>query len=823
VVTLAGCVRGAPLRPSLAIDRLQKGIVMRILSSLVTPHPKRRTWAARLAATLLLGAWACSGDGGPTAEPAAQTQRVSAAIAIAVDGVAPAMRPEPSPPGAASLVLASDYTHLDIARLRIDVLEAATNTPLYLNIDLARVGGAWTGTIPFLPANLPLTFAARAFRGSGANAEEIFAGQTQQALSADGQTITIALGSVDSGSFTPLPKIEKITVPKGLASGKSADIRFQVRGNTGEHLSYTITRESPTAGEFFVANGALTLNSDVGTFVSLYTAPTVSQSTPFTHTVAVTNGAGNTVSTAFKTNVLSPTDGVDNTGVEVLFHPVINALDASRLLGTGNVFWGARVSDDKPLDQLTYAWSFVPGGTFSPAPGFVDAAGSPTPTGNAATLANYTPSVTGELTLAVTDGDGGTTTVKVGLAPNQFPDDPVHEESLTGLKSLSAGGGYTCALFHAGNVRCFGGATYGQLGYGNQNHIGDDELPYTAGDVPIGGKAAQVATGGSHTCAVLDNGLVRCWGLNIYGQLGYGNTQNVGDDEAITSAGYVNLGGAATKVAAGLWHTCALMATGKVRCWGNNEYGQLGYGINTGSYASIGDDEAPFAAGDVDLGAGVTAKDITAGGRFTCALLTDGDVKCWGNNPFHELGYGYNPTIQIGDDETPASVGTLNLGGPVAQIDAGTMHACALLTTGSVRCWGRDEEGQLGYGSHNGVGIPARPVDVDLGGPASHISVGGDHTCAILTNGELKCWGFNFFGQLGLGSTGGHHFAPGAPLALGGNTPLQVATGYSHTCALLANGHAWCWGGGGGGQLGYGTTGIFLLPTSGGNISIATP
>ena len=131
----------------------------------------------------------------------------------------------------------------------------------------------------------------------------------------------------------------------------------------------------------------------------------------------------------------------------------------------------------------------------------------------------------------------------------EFPDGGMGGNSLPGLAScglgvpLEAGDFHTCALLQGGAVRCWGQATRGALGYGNTNNIGDDETPAAAGDVNVGGPVVQLAAGSDHTCALLQGGAVRCWGEGADGQLGYGNTNDIGDDEMPASAGDVNVGG----------------------------------------------------------------------------------------------------------------------------------------------------------------------------------------------------------------------------------------------------------------------------------------
>lgn len=250
--------------------------------------------------------------------------------------------------------------------------------------------------------------------------------------------------------------------------------------------------------------------------------------------------------------------------------------------------------------------------------------------------------------------------------------------------------------------------------------------------------AGWLDAGGSHSCVVLAGGGVRCWGAGASGQLGYANTDDVGDDEPPGAAGPVDLGPGRTAkaVAAGDYHTCALLDDGTVRCWGFGGDGRLGY-ANT---SNVGDVQSPGSVGPVDLGRGRTARAITAGDAFTCALLDDATVRCWGFGANGRLGYA--STTNVGDSQTPGSAGPVDLGRPATAISAGGGHACALLDDGSVRCWGYAGDGQLGYASTDDVGddeTPASVGPVKLGGRATAISAGGRHTCALLEDGKVRC------------------------------------------------------------------------------------
>ena len=239
--------------------------------------------------------------------------------------------------------------------------------------------------------------------------------------------------------------------------------------------------------------------------------------------------------------------------------------------------------------------------------------------------------------------------------------------------------------------------------------------------------SAAIAAGDNHTCALTTTGGVKCWGDNNLGQLGDGTTT-----KRVTPVDVSGLTSGVSAIATGGSHTCALTTTGSVKCWGRNFYGQLGDGTTTDRFTPV----------DVSgLTSGVSA--IAAGGSHTCALTTTGGVKCWGRNSFGQLGDGTAPT----NSSTPVDASGLTSG--VSAIAAGNSHTCALTTTGGVKCWGNNSSGQLGDGT-----TTARSTPVDVSGLTSGVSAiaaGGFHTCALTTTGGVKCWGNNFFGQLGNG------------------------------------------------------------------------
>lgn len=314
-------------------------------------------------------------------------------------------------------------------------------------------------------------------------------------------------------------------------------------------------------------------------------------------------------------------------------------------------------------------------------------------------------------------------------------------------QQISASWYHTCVTLPQGKLRCFGNGANGKLGYGNIENIGDNEAPASAGDVAVGGSVESVSAGPYHTCAVLNQGLVRCWGQNDHSQLGYASGATIGDDELPKSVPTVDVGAPVRQVAAGFAHTCALTNTGTVRCWGSNSAGQLGYpGVSR-----VGDDETPASVGDVDVGGAVTQ--IVVGMLHTCALLDTGKVRCWGAGTDGRLGYANLKAI--GDDETPASAGDVDVGGRVVQLSAGDYATCALLEGGKVRCWGSQMEGELGHPGADNLGddeTPASAGDINVGGVVASIDVGFLHVCAALESGAVRCWGRGATGALGYGS-----------------------------------------------------------------------
>jgi alpha-tubulin suppressor-like RCC1 family protein len=327
---------------------------------------------------------------------------------------------------------------------------------------------------------------------------------------------------------------------------------------------------------------------------------------------------------------------------------------------------------------------------------------------------------------------------------------------------------YGCVLTQIGSVLCWGQNDSGQLGLEDAAFRGDEAnevgpaLPAVA--LGTGRNAVTLATGLHHTCALLDDGRVKCWGWNYKGELGLGDTnyrgfRGVRPGEMGDNLPALELGpDRVVELAAGPGHSCARFDTGAVKCWGQNSHGVLGLGDGEGR----GDD--PLEMGTrlpaLEFGNGMRAVRVVVGRYHSCVLLSGGIVKCWGYNDFGQLGTGDVATRgdepgEMGDDLVSVELGVGKL---ALDIAAGGMHSCALLNDGSVKCWGGNEAGQLGQGDRRArgdqpgeLGDRLPPIDLGTNTRVTRIVAGFAHTCVLFVDQRVKCWGTNAYGELGLG------------------------------------------------------------------------
>lgn len=352
------------------------------------------------------------------------------------------------------------------------------------------------------------------------------------------------------------------------------------------------------------------------------------------------------------------------------------------------------------------------------------------------------------------------------------PSDRPHAES------VDVGGYHACAVLERGTVLCWGSDSDGQIGDGS---IGGDHLaPYA---VPIT-DVTQVSLGSTHTCALEHAGTVKCWGDNLSGALGNGLDDNVDRPRPVDVVGITD----AVAIAAGSLHTCALLSGGGVKCWGRDAEGQLGNGTDGEE-----DQSTP-----VDVSGISDAVGIASGGRHSCAIIDGGTVKCWGFDLHGQIGDG----APQGDKRAPVDV--VGLTGVVA-LDAGESHTCAIRSNGDLMCWGWDARGQLGDGDDDEAD-ELTPILIPLASDPTSIGLGVTWTCAVLTGGTLQCWGWDREGSLGNGAAvTADQLSPATVPDL--TSVVAVSAGAYDTCAVTSDDRVHCWGRDTEGEVGDGDDG----------------
>lgn len=323
--------------------------------------------------------------------------------------------------------------------------------------------------------------------------------------------------------------------------------------------------------------------------------------------------------------------------------------------------------------------------------------------------------------------------------------------------------------------------SYWAWGANSVGQIGDGTFVNRSSPVEVAATSfTSVATGQISACGLTAAGVAYCWGDDSYGQLGNGSTGSTSQPEPVS----MPVGISFTQITVGISHACGLSSDGSAYCWGGNAYGQIGDGTTATAYTP-------------QLITGYTFVSLTAGGQHTCGLTSGGAGYCWGENVFGQLGIG-NTILQT----APHAV-TMPSATSFASMTAGSLATCALSTSGSAYCWGGNSSGQLGDGTVTSRSLPGS-VLLPAGTVLSQLVSGGNHTCGIATSGEMVCWGYNSYGQVGVGNT----TSPASPQVVPESTQEQfrsIAAGLRSTCALTDEGEAWCWGSNGYGQLGIGS------------------
>jgi len=395
------------------------------------------------------------------------------------------------------------------------------------------------------------------------------------------------------------------------------------------------------------------------------------------------------------------------------------------------------------------------------------------------------------------------------------------------FNSISAGWYYTCALNTTGSAYCWGDNIYGQLGIGNTTSM------YTPQSV-LGGNTFTLISSGTnhhqHTCAINTTGSAFCWGENLNGQLGIGNTTQMNAPQRVLG------GDNFSSISCASSNTCAINTTGSAYCWGRGDFGGVGIGNTTTMHTP------QLVVGNLNF------TSIISGEHHSCGLNGSGSAFCWGENIFGELGIGnvtnymYTPQLVLGGyNFTSISSHAYHVCGitinkevycwgynvygqlgtgfsealypkPIVReynfslISAGKLRTCALESAGNIYCWGDNSYGGLGIGNTTNMNTPQLVLGDNN---FSLVSLGYSYNCALNTTGSAYCWGDNYYGGLGIGNTT-DMYTP--QLVLGGHNFSSISAGFSHNCALNTTGSAFCWGDNQYGGLGIGNVTTMYTP-----------
>jgi alpha-tubulin suppressor-like RCC1 family protein len=376
------------------------------------------------------------------------------------------------------------------------------------------------------------------------------------------------------------------------------------------------------------------------------------------------------------------------------------------------------------------------------------------------------------------DSTGACTSVNApkGTACEFGTCDGLTSTCLFGYTSVVAGQEHVCALRDDGTVWCWGQAEANVLGQswaavGAGGWTEPTQVPGLQG-------VTMIAAGWWHTCALLSDGTVKCWGDNLDGQTGVGKV----GEPTFSPSTVAGLGGVSS-IAAGFERTCAVTTDGAVYCFGNGEFGANGDGTWNHSVIPVQVKKAPGYPWP-------PAKAVAIGRHSTCALVTDGTVWCWGYNYDGQLGNGF----LVGGEQSfsvypapvvdGASTGSLK---DVTAIASGAYSVCAL-KGGNVWCWGANDLGQLGDKTQQSSSKPRQVVGV---GAALSLVAGDDHACAT-SEGGVSCWGSNSMGQLGDGNAA---TASSFSVPVEGTEGVEaLGAGSAQTCAIDTYRRIWCWG-----------------------------
>jgi alpha-tubulin suppressor-like RCC1 family protein len=369
---------------------------------------------------------------------------------------------------------------------------------------------------------------------------------------------------------------------------------------------------------------------------------------------------------------------------------------------------------------------------------------------------------------------------------------PSESKLVSSTMKLALGHSQSAVVLNNGSLKCWGDCFQKLNG-----KTGDAAIDNYLAPTIIGENVAQVAFGNSHACIILQNDdNLKCWGDNRYGQLGTNSIESSDIPLSVSLGTKIGV----KQIALGSYHSCAVLKSDELKCWGWNRHGQLGDGDT-----SRGDSLVPKT---ISLGSEFGVKQVALGDIHTCAVLFNDELKCFGGNSGGQLGDN-----SLAGSLTPKTI-SVGTGVGVRSVSLGGYHSCAVLNNDVLKCWGYNNMGQLGGNLSGENYLIPKAVAIYQGTESvgvKSVSVGGFHTCAVLVNDQLYCWGDNSKGQLGVNSRIDSVVPQNVPV--GENIGVkQVALGYQHSCAVLTNGKITCWGANWSGQVGDTTLKDSLQP-----------
>ncbi len=624
-----------------------------------------------------------------------------------------------------------------------------------------------------------------------------------------------------------------------ITGAASTDLATITPSATTVNADYSSRATSYTTDTVSLSSGGNTLTASVVTYDPLTISPTtVTMVINTTQTFTGLGGCLNGANCVGGSRVFSLTSGVGsiNASTGVYTAPAGAGTAAVQVADSiGNVATATiTVVSSLAITPATLKIAVYSTNQFSPVAGSSPYSFSMfSGTGTVSVMAGlYTaPAAIGVGVVRVTDSASPTATTA---------DAPVTIVKPTDIK---AGQYFACALYSDGSVKCWGTNTNGQLGIGSTATIGDAAAEVGGAnafvDLGTSRTAQEIAVGLNHVCARLDNATVKCWGQNSYGQLGRGNTTQVGSaaNQMGNTLTPINLGTGrtATAIYAFGYHSCAKLDDLTVKCWGRNNSGQLGQG-DTNNRGDNGNEMGDFLLA-INVGTGKTVSKLSGGLDFTCALLNDATVKCFGGNSHGQLGkdnstnYG-SAAGQMGDSLLIVNINGTSGGTRTAtDISSGYWHTCVKRDNGTAICWGRNSDGQSGTGTSNGQnadigdtsGEMAAIVSINMStsfGTLSQIFGLGNASCAMDTVNLVKCWGRNAEGELEYGNTTQRDAPIPAAVNFGTGLVLSKISGSYYTiCALFTNDRIKCWGRYT--NAGGVSNGVFLNAPTASNLGIA--